>query len=163
MSATLKINLVNPLECTDEASGIKARDFGVSGNSIHEGVTDTDSSAYKQELNYVKILVTEEIYKCAGRLATSAKDVQGVDKITYVGDLTIEDYGMFVTVIDPDLKFTKTETELVIDINILVEVKDSRFYDQFDIAEQLVEIFKDDLSKRLNTELSQGYVTARYI
>ena len=163
MCATLKINLVNPLEYTDEASGIKARDFGVSENSMHEGVTDTDSSAYKQELDYVKNLVTEEIYKCAGRLATSSKEVPGVEKLTYIGDLTIEDYGMFVTVIDPNLKFTKTETELVIELNMLVEVKDDRFYNQIDIAEQLVKIFKDDLSNRLDTELAPGYVTARYI
>lgn len=57
----------------------------------------------------------------------------------------------------------KTETELVIELNMLVEVKDDRFYDQFDIAEQLVKIFKDNLSKKLDTELAPGYVTAKYI
>lgn len=163
MSERLKINLRCGFEFVDEETGFTTNNFGVRDNSIDARVTHTSCLAYKEELDDVKYLVRHSVYWSESQLEHSATEVPHVEKIEYVGDLIIEDYGMHITSIAPYGQATKSKTDVAIDLNIIAVVEDGCFTERFNIASDLVNIFKNELSKRLSAEISEVAVTTEYI
>lgn len=163
MSEKLKINMRCGFEFVDKETGFTTNDFGVRDNSIDARVTRTSCLAYKEELDDVKYLVRHGVYWSESQLEHSATEVPHVEKIEYVGDLIIEDYGMYITSTAPYGQATKSKTNVAIDLNIVVVVEDGRFTERFNIASNLVNIFKNELSKRLSAEIGEVAVTTEYI
>lgn len=163
MSEKLKINLRCGFEFVDEETGFTTNNFGVRDNGIDVRVTRTSCLAYKEELDDVKYLVRYGVYWSESQLEHSAIEVPHVEKIEYVGDLIIEDYGMYITSTAPYGQTTKSRTDVAIDLNIIAVVEDGCFTERFNIASDLVNIFKNELSKRLRAEIGEVAVTAEYI
>lgn len=90
-------------------------------------------------------------------------EVPHVEKIDYVGDLSIGYYGVYVTATAPYGQSTKSKTEVGIGLEIIAKVKDRNGADTRDIAHKVAKIFKKDLSKRLNTYIDNITVETRYI
>lgn len=163
MSEKLKINMRCGFEFVDKETGFTTNDFGVRDNSMDVRVTRTSCVAYKEELDDVKYLVRHGVYWSESQLEHSATEVSHVEKIEYVGDLIIEDYGMYITSTAPYGQATKSKTDVAIDLNIIAVVEDGCFTERFNIASDLVNIFKNELSKRLRAEIGEVAVTTEYI
>lgn len=163
MSEMLKLYVRGWFEFADEDTGFTTSDFGVSDNSLNERVTSRDAPAYEPEIEFVKECIEDGVYDSAAKLAHAVAEVPHVEKIDYVGDLSIGYYGVYVTATAPYGQSTKSKTEVGIGLEIIVKVKDRNGADTRDIAHKVAKIFKNDLSKRLNTYIDNITVETRYI
>lgn len=163
MSEMLKLYVRGGFEFVDEDTGFTTSDFGVSDNSIDERVTSRATPGYEPEIEFVKECIEDGVYESAAKLAHAVAEVPHVEKIDYVGDLSIGYYGVYITAIAPYGQSTKSKTEVGIGLEIIVKVKDRNGADTRDIAYEVVKIFKNDLSKRLNTHIANITVETRYI
>lgn len=163
MSEMLKFYVRGGFEFVDGNTGFTTSDFGVSDNSLNERVTSRDAPAYEPEIEFVKECIEDGVYDSAAKLAHAVAEVPHVEKIDYVGDLIIEDYGMYITSTAPYGQATKSKTNVAIDLNIVAVVEDGCFTKRFNIASNLVNIFKNELSKRLSAEIGEVAVTTKYI
>lgn len=93
MSNMLKLYVRGGFEFVDEETGFSTSDFGVSDNAINERVTNRATPAYEQEIEFVKESIENGVYDSAAKLAHVVADVPRVEKIDYVGDLSIGYYG----------------------------------------------------------------------
>lgn len=163
MSETLKLYVRGVFEFVDEDTGFTTSDFGVSDNSIYERVTNRATPGYEHEIEFVKECIEDGVYDSAAKLAHAAAEVPHIEKIDYVGDLSIGYYGVYITATAPYGQSTKSKTEVGIGLEIIVKVKDRNGADTRDIAHEVAKIFKNDLSKRLNTYIDNITVETRYI
>ena len=163
MSEMLKLYVRGGFEFVDEDTGFTTSDFGVSDNSIDERVTSRATPGYEPEIEFVKECIEDGVYESAAKLAHAVAEVPHVEKIDYVGDLSIGYYGVYITAIAPYGQSTKSKTEVGIGLEIIVKVKDRNGADTRDIAYEVVKIFKNDLSKRLNTYIANITIETRYI
>lgn len=163
MHEMLKLYVRGGFEFVDEDTGFTTSDFGVSDNSLNERVTSLDVPAYRPEIEFVEECIENGVYDSAAKLAHAVAEVPHVEKIDYVGDLSIGYYGVYVTATAPYGQSTKSITEIGISLEIIVEVKDRNGADTRDIAYKVVKIFKNDLSRRLNTYMDNITIETRYI
>lgn len=163
MSEMLKLYVHGGFDFVDDETGFTTSDFGVSENAYKERVTDTSLPAYEQEIEFVKECIEDGVYESAAKLAHAVAEVPHVEKIDYVGDLSIGYYGVYITATAPYGQSTKSKTEVGIGLEIIVKVKDRNGADTRDIAHEVAKIFKNDLSKRLNTYIDNVTVETRYI
>lgn len=163
MSEMLKLYVRGGFEFVDEDAGFTTSDFGVSDNSINERVTNRATPGYEPEIEFVKECIEDGVYDSAAKLAHAVAEVPHVEKIDYVGDLSIGYYGVYITATAPYGQSTKSKTEVGIGLEIIVKVKDRNGADTRDIAHKVAKIFKNDLSKRLNTYIDNITVETRYI
>lgn len=163
MSEMLKLYVRGGFEFVDGDTGFTTSDFGVSENAYKERVTDTSLPAYEQEIEFVKESIELGAYKSSAQLVQAVAEVPHVEKIDYVGDLSIGYYGVYITATAPYGQSTKSKTEVGIGLEIIVKVKDRNGADTRDIAFEVVKFFKNDLSKRLNTCIDNITVETRYI
>ena len=163
MSEMLKLCARGGFEFVDEDTGFTTSDFGVSDNSINERVTNRATPGYKPEIEFVKECIEDGVYDSAAKLAHAVAEVPHVEKIDYVGDLSIRYYGVYITATAPYGQSTKSKTEVGIGLEIIVKVKDRDGADTRDITHEVAKIFKNDLSKRLNTYIDNITVETRYI
>lgn len=124
MSEMLKLYVRGGFEFVDEDTGFTTSDFGVSDNSLNERVTSRDAPAYEPEIEFVKECIEDGVYDSAAKLAHAVAEVPHVEKIDYVGDLSIGYYGVYVTATAPYGQSTKSKTEVGIGLEIIVKVKD---------------------------------------
>lgn len=124
MSEMLKLYVRGWFEFADEDTGFTTSDFGVSDNSLNERVTSRDAPAYEPEIEFVKECIEDGVYDSAAKLAHAVAEVPYVEKIDYVGDLSIGYYGVYVTATAPYGQSTKSKTEVGIGLEIIVKVKD---------------------------------------
>lgn len=163
MSEMLKLYVRGGFEFVDEDTGFTTSDFGVSDNSINERVTNRATPGYEPEIEFVKECIEDGVYDSAAKLAHAVTEMAGVEKVEYVGDLSIGYYGVYITATAPYGQSTKSKTEVGIGLEIIVKVKDRNGADTRDIAHEVAKIFKNDLSKRLNTYIDNITVETRYI
>lgn len=163
MSEMLKLYVRGGFEFVDEDTGFTTSDFGVSDNSLNERVTSRDAPAYEPEIEFVKECIEDGVYDSAAKLAHAVAEVPHIEKIDYVGDLSIGYYGVYVTATAPYGQSTKSKAEVGIGLEIIVKVKDRNGADTRDIAHKVAKIFKNDLSKRLNTYIDNVTVETKYI
>lgn len=163
MSNMLKLYVHGGFEFVDDETGFAASDFGVNDNSVNKRVTDKSLPAYEQEIEFVKESIENNIYDSAAKLAHAVAEMADVEKVEYVGDLSIGYYGVYITSTAPYGQSTKSLTEVGFGLEIIVKVKDHKVTDETNIAHELARIFKTDLSKRLNADISCGTVETRYI
>lgn len=163
MSEMLKLYVRGGFEFVDEDTGFTTSDFGVSDNAINERVKDESLPAYEQEVEFVRECIEGGVYDSAAKLTHAVAEVPHVEKIDYVGDLSIGYYGVYITATAPYGQSTKSKTEVGIGLEIIVKVKDRNGADTRDIAHKVAKIFKNDLSKRLNTYIDNITVETRYI
>lgn len=163
MSEMLKLYVRGGFEFVDEDTGFTTSDFGVSDNSLNERVTSRDTPAYEREIEFVKRCIEDGVYVSAAQLAHAVAEVPHVEKIDYVGDLSIGYYGVSITATAPYGQSTKAKTEVGFGLEIIVKVKDHNGADTRDIAHEVAKIFKNDLSKRLHTRINDITVETRYI
>lgn len=163
MSEMLKLYVRSGFEFVDEDTGFTTSDFGVSDNSLNERVTSRDAPAYKSEIEFVKECIEGGVYDSAAKLAHAVAEVPHVEKIDYVGDLSIGYYGVYVTATAPYGQSTESKTAVGIGLEIIVKVKDCNGADTRDIAFKVVKIFKNDLSKRLNTDIDSTTIEIKHI
>ena len=114
-------------------------------------------------LSFFKECIEDGVYDSAAKLAHAVAEVPHVEKIDYVGDLSIGYYRVYITATAPYGQSTKSKTEVGIGLEIIVKVKDRNGADTRDIAYKVAKIFKNDLSKRLNTYIDNITVETRYI
>lgn len=163
MSEMLKLYVRGGFEFVDGNTGFTTSDFGVSDNSLNERVTSRDAPAYEPEIEFVKECIEDGVYDSAAKLAHAVAEVPHVEKIDYVGDLSIGYYGVYVTATAPYGQSTKGMTEIGIGFVIIVKVKNRDDANTPNIAFGVVKFFKNDLSKRLNTYIDNITVETRYI
>ena len=163
MSEMLKLYVRGAFNFVDNETGFTTSDFGVSENAHTERVTNRALPGYEQEIEFVKECIEDGVYDSAAKLAHAVAEVPHVEKIDYVGDLSIGYYGVYITATAPYGQSTKSETEVGISLEIIVKVKDRNGADTRDIAHEVAKIFKNDLSKRLNTYIDNIIVETRYI
>ena len=96
MSEMLKLYVRGGFEFVDEDTGFTTSDFWVSDNSLNERVTSRDAPAYEPEIEFVKECIEDGVYDSAAKLAHAVAEVPHVEKIDYVGDLSIGYYGVYV-------------------------------------------------------------------
>lgn len=163
MSEMLKLYVRGWFEFVDEDTGFTTSDFGVSDNSLNERVTSRDAPAYEPEIEFVKECIEDGVYDSAAKLAHAVAEVPHVEKIDYVGDLSVGYYEMYITATTPYGQSTKSRTGIGIGLEIIVKVKDHNSADTQDVASEVAKIFKNDLSKQLNTYIESITVETRYI
>ena len=163
MSEMLKLYVRGGFEFVDEDTGFTTSDFGVSDNSINERVTNRATPGYEPEIEFVKECIEDGVYDSAAKLAHAVAEVPHVEKIDYVGDLSIGYYGVYITATAPYGQSTKGMTEIGIGFVIIVKVKNRDDANTPNVAFEVVKIFKNDLSKRLNTHIDNITVETRYI
>ena len=163
MSEMLKLYVRGTFNFVDEDTGFTTSDFGVSDNSINEHVTNRATPGYEPEIEFVKGCIDDGVYESAAKLVHAVAEVPHVEKIDYVGDLSIGYYAVYITATAPYGQSTKSKTEVGIGLEIIVKVKDRNGADTRDIAHEVAKIFKNDLSKRLNTYIDNITVETRYI
>lgn len=163
MSEMLKLYVRGGFEFVDEDTGFTTSDFGVSDNSLNERVTSRDAPAYEPEIEFVKECIEDGVYDSAAKLAHAVAEVPHVEKIDYVGDLSIGYYGVYVTATAPYGQSTKSKTEVGIGLEIIVKVKNRDDANTPNIAFEVVKFFKNDLSKQLNTDIDSITIETRYI
>lgn len=163
MSEMLKLYVRGAFDFVDDETGFTTSDFGVSENAHMERVLDTSLPAYEQEIEFAKESIENGAYASAAKLAHAVTDMTGVEKVGYVGDLSIGYYRMYITSTAPYGQSTKSLTEIGFGLEIIVKVKDRNGADTRDIAHKVAKIFKNDLSKRLNTYIDNVTVETRYI
>lgn len=163
MSEMLKLYVRGSFDFVDDETGFTTSDFGVSENAHMERVLDTSLPSYEREIEFVKESIELGAYKSSAQLVQAVAEVPHVEKIDYVGDLRIGYYGVYVTATAPYGQSTKSKTEVGIGLEIIVKVKDRNGADTRDIAHKVAKIFKNDLSKRLNTYIDNITVETRYI
>lgn len=159
----LKLYVRGAFDFADNETGFTTNDFGVSENAHMERVLDTSLPAYEQEVEFVKEAVENGVYDSAAKLVHAVTEMAGVEKVEYVGDLSIGYYRMYIASTSPYGQSTKSVTEVGIDFEIIAKVKDPNTVDALTIAPNMIKIFKNDLSKRLNTYIDNITVETRYI
>lgn len=163
MSEMLKLYVRGGFDFVDDETGFTTSDFGVSENAYKERVTDTSLPAYEQEIEFVKESIELGAYKSSAQLVQAVTEMTDVESVEYTGDLDIGYYRTYITATSPYGQSTKGMTEIGIGFVIIVKVKDRNGADTRDIAYKVVKIFKNDLSKRLNTYIDNITVETRYI
>ena len=163
MSEMLKLYVHGGFEFVDEDTGFTTSDFGVSDNSLNERVTSRDAPAYEPEIEFVKECIEDGVYDSAAKLAHAVAEIPYVEKIDYVGDLSIGYYGVYVTATAPYGQSTKSKTEVGFALEIIVKVKDRDSANTQDIASEVASIFNDNLSKQLNMHIETSTIETRYI
>ena len=163
MSEMLKLYVHGGFEFVDEDTGFTTSDFGVSDNSLNERVTSRDAPAYEPEIEFVKECIEDGVYDSAAKLAHAVAEIPYVEKIDYVGDLSIGYYGVYVTATAPYGQSTKSKTEVGFGLEIIVKVKDRDSANTQDIASEVASIFNDNLSKQLNMHIETSTIETRYI
>lgn len=163
MSEMLKLYVRGGFEFVDDKTGFTTSDFGVSENAHMERVLDTSLPAYEREIEFAKESAENGIYDSAAKLAHAATDIMGVEKVEYVGDLSIGYYRMYITSTAPYGQSTKSLTEMGLGLEIIAKVENRDTANTRNIAFEMVKIFKNDLSKRLNTYVDNITVETRYI
>ena len=163
MSEMLKLYVHGAFDFVDDETGFTTGDFGVSENAHMERVTDTSLPAYEQEIEFVKESIELGAYKSSAQLVQAVAEVPHVEKIDYVGDLSIGYYGVYITATAPYGQSTKSKTEVGIGLEIIVKVDDRDAVNMQDIAFEVTKIFKTDLSKQLKADVSEITTETRYI
>lgn len=163
MSEMLKLYVHGGFEYVDEDTGFTTNDFGVNDNGINERVKDKSLPAYEQEIEFVKESIENGVYNSAAKLVNTVAEVPYVEKIDYVGDLSIGYYGMYITATAPYGQSTKSKTEVGFGLEIIVKVKDRDSANTQDIASEVASIFNDNLSKQLNMHIETSTIETRYI
>lgn len=163
MSEMLKLYVRCGFEFVDDETGFTTSDFGVSENAYKERVTDTSLPAYEQEIEFVKESIELGAYKSSAQLVQAVTEMTDVESVEYTGDLDIGYYRTYITATSPCGQSTKGMTEIGFGLEIIVKVKDRNGADTRDIAHKVAKIFKNDLSKRLNTHIDNITVETRYI
>lgn len=163
MSKMLELYARGGFEFVDDDTGFAASDFGVSDNSINERVKDKSLPAYEQEVEFARESIENGMYDSAAKLAYAVAEVPHVEKVSYVGDLSIGYYEMYITTTSPHGTTTKSRTAVGFCIKIIVEVKDRNGDNAIGIAHEVSKIFENDLSNRLHTDVSNITTETRYI
>lgn len=163
MSKMLKLYVRGGFDFVDDETGFTTSDFGVSENAYKERVTDASLPAYEQEIEFVKESIELGAYKSSAQLVQAATEMTDVESAEYTGDLDIGYYRTYITATSPHGQSTKCKTEVGIGLEIIVKVKDRNGADTRDVAYKVAKIFKNDLSKRLNTYIDNITVETRYI
>ena len=163
MSEILKLYVRGAFEFVDEDTGFTTSDFGVNDNSINERVTNRATPGYEPEIEFVKECIEDGVYDSVAKLAHAVAEVPHVEKIDYVGDLSIRYYGVYITATAPYGQSTKGITEIGISFVIIVKVKNRDDANTPNIAFEVVKFFKNDLSKQLNTDIDSIAIETRYI
>ena len=159
----LKLYVRGGFEFVDEDTGFTTSDFGVSDNSINERVTNRATPGYEPEIEFVKECIEDGVYDSAAKLAHAVAEVPHVEKIDYVGDLSIGYYRMYITSTAPYGQSTKSLTEIGFGLEIIAKVENRDAANTRNITFEMVKFFKNDLSKRLNTYIDNITVETRYI
>lgn len=159
----LKLYVRGAFDFVDDETGFTTSDFGVGENAHMERVLDTSLPAYEQEIEFAKESIENGAYASAAKLAHAVTDMTGVEKVEYVGDLSIGYYRTYISSTALYGQSTKSLTEVGFGLEIMAKVENKDAANTRNIAFEIVKLFKNDLSKRLNTYIDNITVETRYI